>query len=82
MGGAESIRLEIYGKPCWNALANRGDSCERAVGFEFWVLSFESRSAINGANTKNPKPKTQNLTPLRACSQTKANLDAKRSAKT
>jgi hypothetical protein len=44
MGGAESILLETYGKPCWNALANQAGSGERArrfLSFGFWVLGFE-----------------------------------------
>jgi len=52
MGDAESILLETYGKPCWNALANQVGSSERGsvLSFGFWVLSFAYYS----------KPKTQN----------------------
>ena len=48
MGGAESIRLETYGKPCWNAPANQGGFGER--GRRFWVLGFEWRSDIDVPN--------------------------------
>src|SRR5271166_1736021 len=86
MGDAESILLETYGKPCWNALANQVDSFERGVGFEFWVLGFEFCVRIgyySKPKTQNSKLKTQNSkAPLRACSQTEAKLDATRSVKT